>query len=102
VSAAAFSREPIRDPAVLQTLHASVAGFSFNNADLAAGPLGIALASGLFGSGGDARRTIAQGGLTIGDERISDVAARVPEPIDGEWLVVRAGKRRMAVGRRET
>jgi tyrosyl-tRNA synthetase len=40
--------------------------------------------------------------LTIGDERISDVAARVPEPIDGEWLVVRAGKRRMAVGRRET
>jgi tyrosyl-tRNA synthetase len=102
VSAAAFSREPIRDPAILETLHASVAGFSFNNADLAAGPLGIALASGLFGSGGDARRTIAQGGLTIGDERISDVAARVPEPIDGEWLVVRAGKRRMAVGRRET
>ncbi|HEX3427461.1 MAG TPA: tyrosine--tRNA ligase [Candidatus Limnocylindrales bacterium] len=100
VSEAAFSREPIRDPGVLRTLHDSVAGFSFSDRDLAGGPLAIALASGLFGSAGEARRSIAQGGLTIGDERITAVDAPVPPPIDGEWLVVRAGKRRLAVGKR--
>jgi tyrosyl-tRNA synthetase len=100
VSEAAFSREPIRDPAVLATLHGAVAGFSFTDADLAAGPLAIAMASGLFASGGEARRAIAQGGLTIGDERVAGIDSPVPPPIDGEWLVVRAGKQRLAVGRR--
>jgi tyrosyl-tRNA synthetase len=99
VSDAAFSREPIRDPAVLATLHGAVGGFDFTDADLAGGPLAVALASGLFGSAGEARRAIAQGGLTIGNERMAALDAAVPAPIDGEWLVVRAGKRRMAVGR---
>jgi tyrosyl-tRNA synthetase len=101
VSDAAFSREPIRDPAVLATLHASVGGFTFSDADVAAGPLAIAVASGLFTSSGEARRAIAQGGLTIGDERVTAADTPVPPPVDGEWLVVRAGKRRMAVGRRQ-
>jgi tyrosyl-tRNA synthetase len=100
VSAAAFSREPIRDPAVLATLHASVAGFTFTDADVAAGPLAIATASGLYASAGEARRAITQGGLTIGEERVTAADAPVPQPVDGEWLVVRAGKRRLAVGRR--
>ena len=102
VSEAAFSREPIRDPAVLATLHGAVGGFAFTDADVAGGPLAIATASGLFSSAGEARRAIAQGGLTIGDERVAGVDVPVPPPIDGEWLVVRAGKRRMAVGRRRT
>jgi tyrosyl-tRNA synthetase len=101
VSAAAFTRDSIRDPAVLATLHASVGGFAFTDADVAGGPLAIAIASGLFASAGEARRAIAQGGLTIDDERISALDAAVPTPIDGEWLVVRAGKRRLAVGRRQ-
>jgi tyrosyl-tRNA synthetase len=101
VSAAAFAREPVRDPAVLATLHESVGGFTFTDADLAGGPLAIAIASGLFGSAGEARRAIAQGGLTIDDERISALGAAVPAPVGGEWLVVRAGKRRLAVGRRQ-
>ena len=101
VSAAAFAREPIRDPEVLATLHQSVGGFTFTDADLAGGPLAIAIASGLFASAGEARRAIAQGGLTIDDERISAPDAAVPAPIDDEWLVVRAGKRRLAVGRRQ-
>jgi tyrosyl-tRNA synthetase len=101
VSEAAFSRDPIRDADVLATLHASVGGFSFTDADVAAGPLAIAVASGLFASGGEARRAIAQGGLTIGDERVAAVDSPVPAPVDGEWLVVRAGKRRLAVGRRQ-
>jgi tyrosyl-tRNA synthetase len=100
-SAAAFAREPIRDPAVLATLHESVGGFAFTDADLAAGPLAVAVASGLYTSSGEARRAIAQGGLTIDAQRISAIDAPVPAPIDGEWLVIRAGKRRMAVGRRQ-
>ena len=100
VSSAAFSREPVRDPEVLATLHASVGGFSFTEADVGGGALAIAVASGLYASAGEARRAIAQGGLTINDERVAAVDASVPEPIAGEWLVVRAGKRRLAVGRR--
>jgi tyrosyl-tRNA synthetase len=100
VGAAAFVREPIRDTAVLATLHESVGGFSFTDADVAGGALPIAIASGLFASAGEARRAIAQGGLTIGDARIDAVDAPVPAPVDGQWLVVRAGKRRLAVGRR--
>ena len=102
VSAAAFGGEPIRDPAVLATLHHAVGGFTFTDADVAAGPLAIAIASGLFGSNGEARRAITQRGLTIGDERVAGLDARVPPPVDGEWLVVRAGKRRLAVGRRHS
>jgi tyrosyl-tRNA synthetase len=101
-SAAAFAREPIRDPAVLATLHEAVGGFGFTDADVAAGPLAIAIASGLFASAGEARRAIAQGGLTIDDERITAIDGAVPTPIDGDWLVVRAGKRRLAVGRRRS
>ena len=100
VSSVAFSREPVRDPEVLATLHASVGGFSFTDADVGGGALAVAVASGLYASAGEARRAIAQGGLTINDERVSAIDAPVPEPIAGEWLVVRAGKRRLAVGRR--
>ncbi|HEY7735215.1 MAG TPA: tyrosine--tRNA ligase [Candidatus Limnocylindrales bacterium] len=100
VSEAAFSREPITDPTVLATLHEWVGGFAFTDAELASGALGIAVASGLFASAGDARRTLTQGGLTINDERVPAPDAAVPAPIGGEWLVVRAGKRRLAVGRR--
>jgi tyrosyl-tRNA synthetase len=101
VSAAAFAREPIRDPAILATLHESVGGFTFTDADVAAGALAIAVASGLFASAAEARRAMAQGGLSIGDERIAAVDATVPAPVDDQWLVVRAGKRRLAVGRRQ-
>ena len=101
VSAAAFSGESIRDGEILATLHASVGGFAFTAADVAGGPLAIAAASGLFSSGSEARRAIAQGGLTIGEARVSAIDAVVPPLVDGEWLVVRAGKRRLAVGRRQ-
>jgi tyrosyl-tRNA synthetase len=100
VSAAAFSRDPIRDPDVLATLHREVGGFTFRGEDLAAGPLGVALASGLFASSGEARRAIQAGGLSINDERPDPASVDAPEPIAGEWLVVRFGKRRLAVGRR--
>ncbi len=100
VSEAVFSREPIRDPAVLQTLHDAVDGFEFTDADRVAGALAFGVASGTFSSNGEARRAIAQGGLSINDQRVTSPDAPVPDPIDGRWLVVRVGKKRLRVGRR--
>ena len=42
---------------------------------------------------------IAVGGVTVNGERVTDPAV-VPEPIAGEWLDVRIGKRRREIGRR--
>jgi tyrosyl-tRNA synthetase len=99
-SEAAFSREPIRDPDVLATLHAEVDGFSFGDADLAAGLVPLLVGSGTFASNGEARRMVSQGGVSINDERVTAPDSPVPPPLDGEWLVVRVGKRRLRVGRR--
>jgi tyrosyl-tRNA synthetase len=47
--------------------------------------------AGLASSRGDARRTASQGGLSIGDERVSDV----DQPVSGSTpLILRAGKKR--------
>ncbi len=100
VSQAAFSGQPIRDPAVLATLYDAVDGFEFQDRDLAGGALAFAVASGTFASNSEARRTMSQGGLSINDERIVEPDAPVPPPIAGEWLVVRVGKKRLRVGRR--
>jgi tyrosyl-tRNA synthetase len=100
VSEAAFSPEPVRDPAVLAMLHEAVDGFTFLDDDLRGGALAFAVATGTFTSNGEARRTIAQGGLSINDERIAGPESPVPAPIAGEWLVVRVGKKRLRVGRR--
>ena len=54
--------------------------------------------AGVFASRGEARRMIAGGGVTINGERVADPAF-VPEPIAGEWLDVRIGKRRREIGR---
>ncbi len=98
VSRAAFSGEPIRDPGVLATLHEATGGFSWNGGD--GGLVGLLVGAGVFASNGEARRLISGGGLTVNDERVSDPAAPVPEPIAGEWLTVRIGKKRLLVGRR--
>ncbi|HEV7605567.1 MAG TPA: tyrosine--tRNA ligase [Candidatus Limnocylindrales bacterium] len=99
-SAAKFSSAPIDDPAVLRSLFDSAGGFEFDPATLAAGAATLLAAAGLFASKGEARRTIEGGGLTINGQRIADPAA-VPEPIAGEWLDVRIGKRRREIGRRK-
>ena len=101
-SEAAFAREPIRDPEILSTLHGEVDGFTFSESDVTAGLVPLLVGSGTFASNGEARRTITQGGVTINDERVTAPDARVPDPLHGEWLVVRVGKRRLRVGRRAT
>ncbi|MET1231679.1 MAG: tyrosine--tRNA ligase [Candidatus Limnocylindrales bacterium] len=63
-----------------------------------ASAMGTALASDLFRSRSEVRRAIEQGGLTINNERISRPGQRI-EPIGGRWVHVRAGKRRIAIGK---
>ena len=99
VSEAAFSKEPILDPEVLAALFEAIEHFEFTAEDLAGGALRIAIVSGQYTSNGDARRAIVQGGLSINDERVAAVDGAVPTPIDGRYLVLRAGKRSMRIGR---
>ncbi len=100
VSQAAFSREPILDTGVLETLHAAVDGFTFRDEDARGGLVPFLVATGTFASNGEARRTVTQGGVTINDVRLTGPDDPVPERIEGEWLVVRIGKKRLRVGRR--
>ncbi len=99
-SEAAFSAAPIEDPAILESLHRSLDGFEFSDADLTDGAVRFAIASGTFASSSEARRTMQQGGFSINGQRMTDPAAPIPAPIDGKWLVVRVGKRRVRIGRR--
>jgi tyrosyl-tRNA synthetase len=99
VSEAAFSKEPIRDPEVLEALFVAIDSFEFTAEDLAGGVLRIAVASGQYASNGEARRAILQGGLTINDERVKAPEDAVSGPIGGRYLVLRAGKKNMRIGR---
>jgi tyrosyl-tRNA synthetase len=101
VSRAAFGGEPIRAPDVLATLHEATAGFTFADGPADGGLVWLLVRAGVFASNGEARRLIAGGGLTVNDERVTDPAAAVPDLIDGEWLTVRMGKKRLLIGRRE-
>jgi tyrosyl-tRNA synthetase len=96
---ALFASAPVVDPAALASLHASTGGFAWTPDDLAGGAAVLLAASGVFASRGEARRMIANGGISINGIRVTDPDA-VPEPIDGEWLEVRIGKRRREIGRR--
>jgi tyrosyl-tRNA synthetase len=58
----------------------------------------LLVASGLSASKGAARRTIAEGGVSVNNERI-DSDEWAPQPSDflhGRWLVLRRGKRNIA------
>jgi tyrosyl-tRNA synthetase len=98
-SEAMFASAPISDPAVLQSLFESTGGFHFSATSLGSGAAVLLTEAGLFASRGEARRMIAGGGITINGARVTDPAF-VPEPVAGEWLDVRIGKRRREVGRR--
>ena len=98
-SEARFAAGPIDDPAVLQSLYEGSGGFTFTSAMLEGGIAVLLAEAGVFPSRGEARRTIAGGGVTLNGTRVTDPAL-VPEPIAGEWLDVRIGKRRREIGRR--
>ena len=99
LSEAAFSKQPIRDPDLLENLFQEIEGFEFTAEDVAGGALKVAVASGLYTSNGEARRAITQGGLSINDERVKAPEDAVPAPIGGRFLVVRAGRKSLRIGR---
>jgi tyrosyl-tRNA synthetase len=100
VAAAAFSGEHVTDPDVLDVLHREIGGFPLTDEVLGGDVVGLAIASGLFKSNGEARRAISQGGLTVDGRRVAAADEKVPAPGAGGHLLVRAGKKRLAVGKR--
>ena len=103
-------------PECEQVLAASQALFGRGSlADLAPATLGAALAeaglvslpgplpaaalfkeSGLVTSMKEARRTVAEGGAYINNERVADPDAEPPAPLHGRYLVLRRGRRTIA------
>jgi tyrosyl-tRNA synthetase len=98
-SEARFSSGAITDPEMLRTLFETGGGFTFDAAKRAAGTAVLLAEAGLFSSRGEARRTVAGGGVTVNGTRVTD-PAMVPDLIAGEWLDVRIGKRRREIGRK--
>ncbi len=94
-----FSGQPLRDPEVLDVLYGELEHWDFGAEDLRLDAVGVAVASGLYPSRSEANRQIAQGAFWINDQRMGDGVA-LPEPIDGRYLVLRAGKKRRIIGRR--
>ncbi len=100
VAAAAFSGDAVDDGEVLEVLHREVGGFDLTDELLRGDALALAIASGLYASNGEARRAITQGGVSINDIRIATLDAPLPQLVADRYLLVRAGKKRLTVGRR--
>jgi tyrosyl-tRNA synthetase len=56
-----------------------------------------AIASGAYGSNGEARRGIAGGGLYVNDERVTDPNAALPAPLHGRFWIIRTGRRNQRI-----
>jgi tyrosyl-tRNA synthetase len=101
-SEALFSPEPITDPELFERLHNSLKGPTVPPQAVAAGLATMVVEAGLVPSKGEARRLIANGGLTVNGQRITDGSAPTPEAIGGQWWEVRLGKRRRELVRLAT
>ena len=100
VSAAAFASEPVTEPEVLDVLFDEVGGYAWDGE--ASDPLSLATAAGLYPSRSEARRAIAQGGLSINGVRIATPDQALPDPVTGRYHVLRAGRKRLVVARRDS
>jgi tyrosyl-tRNA synthetase len=98
VSAAAFSTEPVTDAEVLDVLFAEVAGHAWDGEG--GDPVSLAVDAGLYPSRSEARRAIAQGGLSINGSRIATSDEALPAPVAGRYHLLRAGRKRLVVARR--
>jgi tyrosyl-tRNA synthetase len=90
------------DLAVLDesTLASAVADLPSAPADGAAAPiLDLLVATGLAGSRGEARRTVSEGGAYVNNRRVADPGWTPAESdfLHGRWLLLRRGKRSVAV-----
>jgi tyrosyl-tRNA synthetase len=102
VAEAAFGGGAIEDPVLLAELFAELGGFAMPSPGDGSAPTAAdtAVASGLFASNSEIRRSISQGGLTVNGRRVRAHDEPVT-PIAERWFVVRSGRRRLAVGRLE-
>ena len=100
VAEAAFSGGPIEDAEVLERLFDAMEHFEFGADEEAMDALSFAVASGLYPSRSEARRQIEQGGFSINGERVTATDARLPAPVAGRYLVLRAGRKRLLIARR--
>ena len=87
------------DPALLATVFGEMEHAWLARGAVPATVLDFAVASGAAASRGEARRTIAQGGLYLNEQRVGDPDAPVPGPIAGEYWVVRTGRKRYRIVR---
>jgi tyrosyl-tRNA synthetase len=99
VARAAFSGQPITDPAILEVLYEHLDHFEFTDSDLLGSVLRLAVSSGLYPSISEARRQIQQGGFSINGDRITSPDGTIPPPIAGRYLVLRSGRRHLRIGR---
>jgi tyrosyl-tRNA synthetase len=99
VSAALFQRDPVTDPGLLASLFAATGGPTVTPDVPAAGAAVLLAETALAPSRGEARRLVQGGAITVNGVRITDPAAPLPEPVAGEWLEVRVGKRNRSVVR---
>ena len=94
VSAAVFSRTlPSLGPEALAYAFEQLPNSVVGPDALVGGPVGLAVAAGLFSSNGAARRTISQGGLSINEIRVASVDDPLPALLSGNYLVMRSGKK---------
>ena len=80
------------------TLAAALREAGASSVDAGASMVDLLVASGLVGSKGEARRTIAEGGAYLNNERVIDPDL-VPDHtrlLAGRWLVLRRGKKHIA------
>ena len=56
--------------------------------------LGVLVKAGLTASRSEARRAVEQGGVTVADEKVTDIKTLyAPEQFAGDGLIVRRGKK---------
>ena len=99
VAAAAFSSEPVAEADVLDVLYREVAGYAWSGEDTDL--IGLAVDSRLFTSKGEARRAIAQGGMSVNGIRVASVDDALAEPVAGRYHLLRHGRKRLVVVRRD-
>jgi tyrosyl-tRNA synthetase len=100
VAEVVFGNGRLDEPDALEEAYNQVGGFPISRHDLTnSSAMDVALLSDLFESKSALRRTVAQGGVSINDQRVIGSETAVPAPIGGRWLVVRVGKKRLKIGR---
>ena len=94
VSEAVFSRTlPSLGPETLAFAFEQLPNATVGADATSGGPVGLAVAAGLYSSNGEARRAISQGGLSINELRVGSVDEALPAALPGGYLVLRSGKK---------